>query len=82
MNSEDLMKDILNCLPGHSDGSIEVGHIFMPQHVAAYLMISPMQAKELLNSLCDVGYLEYEAASVNKLSGYHLTEKGYNFYTK
>ena len=75
------MKSILECFPGHSDGSIEVGHIIMPQHVAAIFKISPMQVKELLNQLCAEDYLKYVDAIDNKVAGYHLTEKGYVFYT-
>lgn len=80
MNNEDLMKSVLNSFPCHSEGSIKVGHIILPQHVATLLRIGSMQAKELMNRLCDAGYLLYEEAGDNKVAGYHLTEKGYDFY--
>ena len=80
MNNDDLMKSVLDCFPGHSDGTIKVGNIILHQHLVAQLNIGPMQAKELLNKLCDLGYLVYEDASENKVAGYHLTEKGFVFY--
>lgn len=80
MKIEDLMSSILECFPGHSDHSIKVGNIIMPQHVAAINKLSPMQAKELLEQLCDAGYLTYEEATERKVTGYHLTEKGFEFY--
>ena len=82
MNAEELMKKVMACFPGHSDNSIKVGDIFLPQHVAAYCNISPLQAREVLDMLCDAEYLVYEDASDTRVAGYHLTDKGYTFYSK
>lgn len=80
MNVDELMKEVLACFPGHSDNSIKEGDLIMPQHLAVSAKISPLQAKVLLDSLCEVGYFVFEEATERKVAGYHLTEKGYLFY--
>ena len=73
-----FMREVLACFPGHSDNTIKVGDIILPQHLAAYLNISPMQAKEKLDGFCAEGYLEYKEATERTVAGYHLTEKGFS----
>lgn len=80
MNNEELMSVVLACFPGHSDKSIKTGDIILPQHVAASCKITPIQAREVLNQLCDAGYLEYNEATERKVAGFHLAEKGFAFY--
>ena len=80
MNIEEQMNAVLACFPGHSDKSIKIGDIILPQHVATYFMIAPMKAIAVLNQLCEAGYLEYEEATECKVAGYHLTQKGFAFY--
>lgn len=82
MNAVEQMKEVLACFPGHSDKSIKAGDIILPQHLATYCKISPMQANEILSKLCEAGYLVYGEASEGKVAGYHLTEQGFSFYTK
>ena len=76
------MRTVLTCFPGYSDNSLRAGDIILVQNVATKCKTSPMQAKVLLNTLCEEGFLEYREATENKVSGYHLTLKGFNFYQK
>lgn len=75
------MRLVLTCFPGYSDNSLRAGDIILTQNFAAKCKMSPMQAKVLLNTFCEEGYLEYKEATERKVAGYHLTEKGYHFYS-
>ena len=54
----------------------------MLQSLVGLLKIGPMQAKELLNKLSEVGYLEYENATESKVASYQLTDSGFTIIRK
>lgn len=77
---KEIMRTILTCFPGYSDNTLRVGDIISVQNVALKCKMSSMQARVLLNSLCEESYLEYEEATESKVAGYHLTLKGFRLY--
>lgn len=79
---EEIMRKVLTCFPGYSDNSLRVGDIILVQNVACKCEMSSMQAKVLLNSLCEDGFLEYKETMEGKVAGYHLTLKGFQLYKK
>lgn len=79
---DEIMKTVLTCFPEYSDNSLKAGDIILVQNVASKCEMSPMQAKVLLNSLCEEGLLEYKEAAENRVAGYHLTLKGFQLYHK
>jgi predicted transcriptional regulator len=82
MEMEEIMRSVLACFPGYSDNTLRAGDIILVQNVATKCKMSPMQARVLLNSLCEEGYLENKEATERKVAGYHLTLKGFQFYKK
>lgn len=70
-------RDVLRCFPGFSDRSLRVGDLIMPQHVSCRLNIGVQQAVMLLQELEDRGYLEYKESNGFRVSGWFLTEMGY-----
>lgn len=80
MDIEQLFQKVLRCFNGYTDHTLNVGDAILPQNVAHQLDIIVPDAKELLDALCDKGYLEFRNATSNKLAGYYLTQKGFLFY--